>query len=485
MDDHLAFASASTLTRLIESRQIGCVELLDLFVRRIEKYNAALNAVISNQISDARQKAAQCDTARAKGERIGPLHGLPMTVKESFDVAGLATTWGVPEFKGNIAKRPATVVSRFESAGAIVFGKTNIAANLADWQSFNPVYGCTNNPWDVTRSPGGSSGGSAAALAAGLTALEVGSDIGGSIRNPAHYCGIYGHRPTFGVVPQTGHGLPDTYSHGDLNVIGPLARSAEDLTLALQTIAGPEDAAARAWSLQLPEATAKPLSRLRIRVNLSAAVAEVDRSIQDGISRLAEWLAQHGAQIEHGGPPADEALLQEMYILLLRAGTSRRLTEAQRSQLLQDRAASEGRHDYFALQARGNTISHWEWLKWDNLRHQFQAAWHALFNDIDFYLCPAAATAAVPHNHVGPRWERMIDVNGQPQPSTTQMYWAGLAVAANLPATVAPIGATPEGLPIGVQIIGAPYQDLSCIHFAGMLERDYYGFHIPPAFAPA
>src|SRR5690606_19194268 len=184
-------------------------------------FNPLLNAVISDQIPQARQLAASHDTALAKGNGVGPLHGVPITVKESFDLAGLETTWGASEFKGNVAIRTATAVQRLEQAGAVVFGKTTIAANLADWQSFNPVYGSTNNPWDLARSPGGSSGGSAAALAAGLTALEIGSDIGGSIRNPAHYCGIYGHRPTFGLVPQTGHGVPGTYSHGDLNVIGP------------------------------------------------------------------------------------------------------------------------------------------------------------------------------------------------------------------------------------------------------------------------
>jgi amidase len=181
-----AFAGAGALAAAVSSKRVGCLELLDFFLERVDRYNPALNAIVAFQIDKARERAREADRALAKGEIWGPLHGLPMTVKESFDIAGLPTTFGNPAFAGNIAQTNAAVVDRLERAGAIVFGKTNVPFMLIDSQSFNEIYGTTNNPWDLTRSPGGSSGGGAAALAAGLVALEAGSDIGGSLRNPAH-----------------------------------------------------------------------------------------------------------------------------------------------------------------------------------------------------------------------------------------------------------------------------------------------------------
>jgi len=201
----LPFRSATKLAGAIRAKKIGCLEILDLYLARVEKYDSALNAIIVHDFEHARRRARALH--RARGSR-GPLHGVPMTIKESFDVAGQPTTWGNPKYKDHIAKRNALVVDRLLKAGVVLFGKTNSSLNLADWQSFNAIYGTTNNPWDVTRAPGGSSGGSAAALAAGLTGLEAGSDIGPSIRNPAHFCGVYGHKPTWGIVPRHGQALP-------------------------------------------------------------------------------------------------------------------------------------------------------------------------------------------------------------------------------------------------------------------------------------
>ena len=207
-------------------KKIGCLELLDLYLARVEKYDGALNAVVVRDFDRARTRARAADRALAKRQPWGPLHGVPMTIKESYDVAGLPTTWGVPAYAKNIATKNAVVVDRLLGAGAVLFGKTNVPLYLGDWQSFNAIYGTTNNPWDVTRAPGGSSGGSAAALAAGLTALEAGSDIGSSIRNPAHFCGVYGHKPTWGIVPRTGQALPwQQAAPVDIDVVGPLART--------------------------------------------------------------------------------------------------------------------------------------------------------------------------------------------------------------------------------------------------------------------
>ncbi len=234
----LAFLPATELATRIRERRLGCRDLLDHMLDRVDRFNSTLNAIVVLDSERARARADAADAAIARGDIWGPLHGVPMTFKESYDIEGLPTTWGLPELAGNLAERDSTVVRRMRDAGAVVFGKTNVPVLLADWQSYNPVYGTTNNPWDVTRTPGGSSGGSAAALAAGLTGLEAGSDIGASIRNPAHYCGVYGHKPTYGVVPPRGHATPGVLAPADISVVGPLARSAEDLEVALDADGG-------------------------------------------------------------------------------------------------------------------------------------------------------------------------------------------------------------------------------------------------------
>lgn len=484
MDDNLAFATASQLAELVRTKRVGCLELLDYFAARVERLNPRINAIIAERIDAARATARQRDaaTARSAADELGPLHGVPMSIKESFDVPGLPTTWGLPEFRANVATTSATVVERLEAAGAIVFAKTNVPANLADWQTFNAIYGVTNNPWDLDRAPGGSSGGSAAALAAGLTPLEVGSDIGGSIRGPAHYCGVYGHKPTLGLVPRDGHALPGAYGHDDMVVVGPLARSAEDLRLALGIIAGPDAIDGQAWSLRLPAPTRRRLSDFRVGVLLTSPAADVDASVQGEIDRLANWLQTQGARVERGDIGIDHNLMHEAYIMLLRSATSRRIAPEVWERLSIERQRGGDRSDYAAWQARGNTLSHVEWLKWNNLRHQMRREWERLFQRFDLLLCPAAATPAIRHNHQGERWERMIEVNGKDQPSTTQMFWAAMAAMLYLPATVAPIGRVDQKLPVGVQIIGPQYADLTCIAFASLLERGYRGFEPPPAF---
>src|SRR5262245_7887190 len=252
----LPFRSATQLATAIRAKKIGCLELLDLYLARVEKYDSALNAIVVRDFDRARLRAKALD--RARGTR-GPLHGVPVTIKESYDVAGQPTTWGDPKYKGHIAKCNALVVDRMLEAGAVLFGKTNVPLHLSDWQTFNAIYGTTNNPWDMARAPGGSSGGSAVALAAGLTGLEAGSDIGSSIRNPAHFCGVYGHKPTWGIVPRHGQALPWQQAPVDIDVVGPLGRSSDDLMLALSVMAGPDAIEAAGWHLELARPRRKHL----------------------------------------------------------------------------------------------------------------------------------------------------------------------------------------------------------------------------------
>src|SRR5207244_5633377 len=268
------------------------------------------------------------DRALAKRDVWGPLHGVPMTIKESYDVAGLPTTWGVPASKNNIATTNAVAVDRLLGAGVVLFGKTNVPLYLADWQSFNAIYGTTNNPWDVTRAPGGSSGGSAAALAAGLTGLEAGSVIGASIRNPAHYCGVWGHKPTYGICPPAGQALPGNVAPSDISVIGPMARSAADLALGLEVMAGADAIDGAGWRLELPPPRRKTLKEYRVAIMLNDPNAEVDREVQDVLQRLADFLARSGAQVSDRARPAiDTAVAARLYVRLLRAATSGRQSD--------------------------------------------------------------------------------------------------------------------------------------------------------------
>jgi amidase len=478
----IAFAPATTLARLVRSGKFGAAELLDLYLDRVRRFDGGLNAIVVRDIAAARKAARAVDRARAKGEALPPLAGVPMTVKESFNLKGHPTTWGDPAFKANIAAEDALAVARFKAAGAVVFGKSNVPLMLADWQSYNDVYGTTNNPWDVTRTPGGSSGGSAAALAAGLTGLEIGSDIGASIRNPAHYCGVFGHKPTWGICSPKGHSL-GSVAQGDISAIGPLARSAGDLALALDVMAGPDEIDGAGWRLALPKPRTKGLKGLRVAVVAEDANAEIDTRYAALIADLARALRKEGAKVSLTARPAfDTAAMARTYILMLRAATSARLSDAAIARW-QGEAAKRGPEDasYVALMARGNILSHREWLRLNEARHVMRHAWAAFFQEWDVVLTPCASGPAFPHDQAGERQDRTIMVNGRTQPVTDQLFWAGYPGLFYLPATVAPLG-TIDGLPVGVQIIGAQHDDRTTIAVAGMIEKAWAPFVPPPGF---
>jgi amidase len=480
----LPFQSAKQLASAIRRRKIGCLELLELYVARMEKYNPKINAIIATDLPAARKRAKAADAALRRGKVWGPLHGVPMTIKESFDVVGMPTTWGVPELKDNFPKQNAIAVDRFLAAGAVLFGKTNVPIYLADWQSYNAIYGTTNNPWDVTRTPGGSSGGSSAALAAGLTGIEAGSDIGSSIRNPAHYCGVFGHKPTWGICTPRGQAMPGIVAPTDISAIGPLARSADDLDIALKVMAGPDPIDGAGWKLALPAPAKTTFRQLKIAVMLDDPNAEVDREVQDRVHAVAEFLAKKKAKVsDKARPDIDTTELQRIYILLLRAATSGRQTDAMYERNLElAKTLDPGDESYFARMTRGNVMAHRNWLKLNNARHHLRLKWAEFFKDYDLMICPAASSAAFPHDHAGERHERFITVNGKRVPTTDQLFWAGYSGVAFLPSTVAPAGFAPSGLPVGVQIIGAQYMDRQCIALARMLEREFQAFVPPKGF---
>lgn len=484
MTDALHYASATELAERIRSKQVGCLELLDHFLDRVERHNPTLNAIIWLAAEHARERARAADEALARGESWGPLHGVPMTIKESFNWAGSPTTWGIPALRDNLAAENATLVNRMLAAGVVIFGKTNVPIYLADWQSFNAIYGTTHNPWDLARTPGGSSGGSAAALAAGLTGLEAGSDIGASIRNPAHYCGIFGHKPTYGIVPPRGQALPGVVAPSDISAVGPMARSAEDLDLSLSLMAGPDILDDAGWSLSLPAPRHDALREFRLAVMLSDPNSEVEQAYQDRIAALAEQLAKQGATVSfEARPDIDTRRAFQLYLLLLRAATSRRQTDEEAAEFRQMADAAEASDESYLVQmARGIALPHRDWLALNNERMQMRLKWQAFFQDWDLLLCPAAASAAWPHDQAGERHERTIPVNGKSVPTTDQLFWAGLSGMAYLPSTVSPIGLDAHGLPLGLQAIAGHLQDRTAIAFAKLLAQEIGGFQPPPGY---
>ena len=480
----IPFRSAKQLAALIRRKRVGCLELLDIYLERIEQHNSRINAIIFMNVDEARKRAKAADRALANGNVWGPLHGVPMTIKESYDVVGMPTTWGLPHLQNNYPQSNAIAVERFLAAGAVLFGKTNVPLYLADWQSFNEIYGTTNNPWDVTRVPGGSSGGSAAALAAGLTCLEAGSDIGASIRNPAHYCGVYGHKPTYGIVTPRGQALPGVVAVSDISAIGPMARSAADLALALDVMSGPDHIDGAGWQLRLPKPKQKRLRDYKVAVVYTDPEAEVDQGVQKRIHAVVNYLRKNKVKVSpNARPDIDSRSAHRNYIQLLRAATSGRQTQEEfQNNLRASRRLKPEDESYRAQMLLASTMHHRDWLNLNQERHRMRLAWTEFFKRYDLLLCPIATTTAFPHNQKGERWERMVMVNGAPQPSTTQMFWAGYSCNVYLPSTVAPAGFASDGLPVGIQIVGPQYGDYTCIHFAQLLEREFQGFIAPPGF---
>jgi amidase len=480
----IAFWSAARLARAVRDKKIGALELLDIYLGRIDKHNPRLRAIVDLDVDGARVRARAADDALMRGDAIGPLHGVPFTVKDSIDVAGLASTWGIPEFKDNRAGRNAPVIDALTAAGAIAFGKTNVPVALLSWETFNDLYGTTNNPWDLSRSPGGSSGGSAAALAAGLTALEVGSDTAGSLRGPAHACGVYTHRPTFGVTSVEGQSLPGLGPLPDIMVLGPMARSAMDLAIALDVMAGPDEADAAAWRLTLPRPRHTRLADFRVAVMLDHEGQEVDGEVRACLAELGEFLARRGVKVSvRARPEIDYNAAHKLFLSLAAASAAGAIPEQYWNKLVAMaqflRRKNDGSSELAAV-VNGYTHSHREWIRLDLLRNHLRAAWASFFRDYDVLLSPVAATAALPHDQSSriDRFRRIL-VNGKRVLASDQWFWAGLPAIAYLPATVAPAGFTGTGLPIGVQIIGPQYGDHTCLAFARLLEQEYQGFVQP------
>jgi amidase len=480
METPLHYQSATEIASQIIRRQRGAREVLDHFLARIERYNPKLNAIIWSDLDRARATADEADAALDRGQVWGPLHGVPMSIKESYRVSGSPTTWGDSAFRDNVTDDDALAVQRLRKAGVNLFGKSNVPLMLADWQSYNAIYGTTNNPWDVTRTPGGSSGGSAAALASGMTGLEAGSDIGSSIRNPAHYCGVFGHKPSYGVLSPEGHALPGSNVGADISVCGPLARSARDLETAFRAMSGPSAVDADGWAINLPRSRHRRLQDFRVAVKFGDRNCDVDTGYADCLQNMADALGKAGATVVEIEPDVDTTRLHELYILLLRAATSGR--QSAEMMALSKRIASQPDDgSYLWKMARGNTMSHREWLALNNERHGLRRTFASFFEDYDILLCPVAAGPAFPHDQEGERHNRTITVNNRQVPTTDQLFWAGYSGVAFLPSTVGPAGFI-GGLPVGYQAVTGFGLDYTSIEFAKLVEREIIGFQPPPGY---
>ncbi len=480
--DERVLGSAGQLIAAVRRGTLRSRDLLEAYLNRVDRFNGSINAVVTIDADGARRQADAADRLITNGCRVGRLHGLPMTVKDTYETAGMRTTAGAPALADHVPATDAEAVARLRRAGAVVFGKTNTATYAADAQTHNPIFGVTANPWDVHRSPGGSSGGSAAAVAAGLSALELGSELSGSARLPAHYCGVYALRPSEGLIPATGNipRPPGSLTSNDMVTPAPITRTAGDLELALDVLAGPSSGHARAWRLDLPEPRVRRLSDYRIGIWLDDPACPVDADVGEVLWQAVDALYEAGARIQTVHP-VDLAAHNELYDRLLYGAISSGLP----ADVFSQHCEVAGRLDVHELSARarlvrGVTQRHREWLDANERRAQVRAGWARFFTDVDVLICPVSPVAAIPHDHRPDPLQRTVVVNDRPRPYWDQIGWTCLATAGGLPSASVPAGFTRSGLPVGLQVIGGFLNDRTVCRMAVQLESLIGGYSPPP-----
>jgi amidase len=482
-----SFKTAVELSAALAAKKVSAVELAQDAIGRIERHDAKINAVCVRDFERGLLAARAADAELARGVNK-PLLGIPITVKESYNVAGLPTTYGILAQREFTPKEDALSISRVKDAGCVILGKTNVPLALADWQSYNEIYGTTNNPFDLGRTPGGSSGGSSAALAAGYGALSLGSDIGGSLRVPAFHCGVYAHKPTFNLIANRGHvapPLPPLPFDRDLSVLGPMARGAADLSLLLDAMAGPDPLeAGKGYTLALPASRHGELREFRVLLIDSDPVMPTDSVVRGTLNALAGNLAKAGVKVERESRllpdfTASSRLYMRMLMSFLAASFAPDIYAAAKA------AAEALPADDMSLAAerlRGIALSHRDWVIADGGRTRLRAQWRELFKTFDAVICPIMPTPAYPHDHLPDQEQRRIRIDGKDFVYSDQLAWPGIATLPGLPSTAMPTGFSPDGLPVGVQIVGPWLEDRTPLKLAELIEREFGGFKPPPMF---
>jgi amidase len=482
----ITYRTATELLKLLADSQLSASELLEENLARVREVNPLVNAVVALDEDGARKAARNADEARARGAELGTLHGLSMTIKDTFEVVGMTATCGLGELRDYRPAGDAAAVARLRRAGAIFFGKTNLPPAAADHQSCNALFGLTRNPWNAERTVGGSSGGSAGALAAGMTPLELGSDIGGSIRVPAHFCGVYGHKPSYGIVPTAGHipPPPGHLSQPELAVVGPLARSAFDLELMLDIITDASELEQTAFRIDLPAARRDDLRDFRVAVWNDASAYSLDSTYAAAIDALVEDLRRIGVKVDTAARPAiDPAQSFRTYMQTLFGVIGAGFPPPLRDAIVAGgKAAPDGSYPRMV----GDAVyqSHAEFAAAAEHREHLFRAWRDFFTRYDVLLCPITPTVAFQHDvarlDLAAQFERRINVNGRATPYMDNLMWPGLVTVANLPATAIPTRRFVAGLPAGVQIVGPYLEDRTTLRFAQLVEREFGSFMPPP-----
>ena len=476
----LAFLSAIEIAKQIRERAISSREAVDYFLERVEALDGPINSVVTIDAACARKEAELADAMLSRGEVRGALHGVPMTVKDSFQTAGMRTTSGAPELSTLIPEEDAWPVARLREAGAIIFGKTNLPIYAGDMQTYNEVFGTTNNPHDLSRTPGGSSGGSAAALACGFTPLELGSDIGGSIRLPSHMSGVAGHKPSFGIVPAHGQipGPPGTLTLADLAVAGPMARTVEDLEMGLDILAGPNRWDYPAWRLELPPPRHDALNGYRVAAWFDDPICRVEPQVGAVLENAASTLAAAGITIDYKARPA--FMLDKVFATfsaLLQAALSGGVT----LEKIEKYATATG--DTPAAQIkRLQAMRHRQWLSHNERRQQMRRRCEEFFKNWDAILLPVMPCPAIPHDHSEPLASRTVMVGGEQRSYWNLNAWMAPAGACYLPSTVIPVGRVNGGLPVGIQIVGPFLEDRTTLHLGKHLLTMLGGCPKPAGF---
>jgi amidase len=460
--DELIAQPLSAIAAAIKSKQITSVDLVKTFLDRIDTVNPQLNAVVTLNTDNALKYAAKADADLANGEIHGPLHGIPMTIKDSLDTRDVVTTWGTTGRKDYVPGRDATAVGRLRDAGAILLGKTNTPEFTLSFQTDNLLFGKTKNPFDLSRTPGGSSGGAAALIAAGATLFDVGTDTGGSIRLPSHFSGITGIKPTTGRVPCTGNALPSSGLIARLSQPGPMARSVADLELLLGLMSGPDLLDPNTVAMPFSSSKDVDLAQLRFAYHTENGIKVPEPAIVSSVQNVAELVGKNGYSISEARPSGIE--MTNLILSRLFAADGGEMVEA----LLEDCRTSEPSPRIAAMLEPGRpTFSQQEFARIIELWDNFRSSMLSFFADFDVLLCPVNGRTAIPL--------------GEEEDMANYTYTSAFNLT-GWPAAVVRAGTDAAGLPIGIQVVAAPFREDRCLAVAAWLETELGEFPSPGVF---